>query len=252
MPTVLLGATILPAQDDEVVYKLPEPDLLPTPPLPHKTIPLKTQARISNSYKTSYIFGIDVSRYQEKINWQMVATDPNVKFVYLKATESSSHIDKYFHKNLREARRYGIPVGAYHFFSPNTSVSTQLKNFTDNINLKHHDLIPVVDVERRGRSSAASFHRKLSAFLREIERIYGVRPIIYTGVNFYNEHLAGRYTHHKFWIARYADQAPVIVDNAPVVLWQFTCKGFVNGIKGEVDRNCFMDNYSLKDILLPR
>lgn len=182
----------------------------------------------------------------------MVATDPNVKFAYIKATESSGHVDKYFTKNLAEARRHGIPVGAYHFFSPNASTSTQIKNFTDNVKLKYHDLIPVVDVEQRGRGSVAAFHRKLSAFLHEIERIYGVKPIIYTGVNFYNQHLAGRYTKYKFWIARYGNQPPAVRDNISIILWQFTSQGFVNGIKGEVDRNCFLENYSLRDILIPR
>lgn len=247
-----LCAAECPLPDDKYTYRLPEPDNLPIPPIPQRPLPLRSASIRTFSQRRGLIFGIDVSRYQEQINWQMVATDPNVQFAYIKATESSGHVDKYYQRNLSEARRFGIPVGAYHFFSPTASVSTQLKNFTDQFKLKYHDLIPVVDVERRGRASSASFHRRLTEFLKQIERIYGIRPIIYTGVNFYNEHMAGRYTQYKFWVARYADQPPKLVDGTPVVLWQFTCNGYVNGVKGEVDRNCFLDQFTLQDILLPR
>lgn len=237
--------------EDKLTYNLPQPDAMPALPLPQTALPIKAPTSRNASPTNPLVYGIDVSRYQEQINWQMVSTDPNVKFAYVKATESSGHVDRFYRRNIAEARRFGIPVGAYHFFSPNASIATQLQNFTDQIDLAHHDLIPVVDVEHRGRSSAASFHRKLSAFLREIERLYGIRPIIYTGVNFYNEHLAGRYTQYKFWIARYADMPPTLVDNVPIVMWQFTSTGFVNGIKGEVDRNCLLDEYGMADILLP-
>jgi lysozyme len=183
----------------------------------------------------------------------MVATDTNASFVYIKGTESTSHIDDEYQRNISEARRMGIPVGTYHFFSPKASGLIQFQNFSSNFDIKMQDLIPVVDVEHRGKVSLAYFHTQLKTLLEEIERAYGVRPIIYTGVNFYNKYLSGKYRKYKFFIARYnSDEQPELCDDVPIVLWQFTSQGNVNGIRGHVDRSCLLDNYSLHDIMLPR
>ena len=60
--------------------------------------------------------GIDVSKHNGNINWQQVAEDKNIKFVYIKATEGFSIVDSKYKKNLREARATGLKVGSYHFF----------------------------------------------------------------------------------------------------------------------------------------
>lgn len=243
----------LPDKHDEVVYMLPEPDALPLPPQPDRKIPFSMEPDKKTIQRTvTGECGIDVSHYQGSINWKMVATDPNVKFVYIKATESNTIADNYYHHNQREARAAGLPVGVYHFFSPKTSAYTQFRNFTDNVDPRKQDLLPIVDVEKRGRISLGEFQSRLRTFLVQVEKIYGAKPIIYTGVNFYNEHLAGAFLDYKFMIARYnVEVLPTLVDNPQIVLWQFTCKGIVCGIQCDVDRSCFVGNYSLKDILLP-
>ncbi len=206
---------------------------------------------IRRDVKASSFYGIDVSHYQGRINWSLVAADVNVSYVYIKATESSGIVDEYYHQNLREARRAGLPVGVYHFFSPKASATLQLKNFFENVDPRHQDLIPIIDVERRGRGSARDFHGRLQAFLHQVEKHFGVKPIIYTGENFYNAHLAGRYGNYKFMIARYGDVSPTLFDDVPVVMWQFTSSGSVAGIQGRVDRSCIQPSYSLSDIKLP-
>lgn len=181
----------------------------------------------------------------------MVATDPNASYVYIKGTESVSHVDDEYQRNIREAKRLGIPVGTYHFFSPKESGLIQFQNFSSVCDYKMQDLIPVVDVEHRGRVSLGYFHTQLKILLEEIERAYGVRPIIYTGVNFYNKYLSGMYKKYRFFIARYnTEEQPELCDDVPIVLWQFTPEGYVNGIKGHVDRSCLLDNYSLQDIMI--
>jgi len=51
-------------------------------------------------------------------------------------------------------------------------------------------------------------------------------------------------------IARYHTDIPELVNNVPFVMWQYTNVGRVPGIKGDVDRSRFMDNYGLTDILI--
>lgn len=235
-------------------YVLPVPDPQYKPDAPAATVNFVPEIRLHNirPHKTPSIYGIDVSHHQGSINWDMVAIDPNVSYVYIKGTESSSHVDNEYQRNIREAKRLGIPVGTYHFFNPRESGLVQFENFSSNFDIKLQDLLPVIDVEHRGKVSLGHFHSQLRILLEQVERAYGVRPIIYTGVNFYNKYLSGKYQKYKFFIARYnTENQPELCDDVPIVLWQFTSEGYVNGIKGHVDRSCLLDNYSLQDILMP-
>lgn len=67
------------------------------------------------------IHGIDVSRYQQQIDWKAVKRmeDKNVKigFAFIKATEGLSSVDRNFRKNWFNAKQATVPRGAYHFLS---------------------------------------------------------------------------------------------------------------------------------------
>ena len=236
----------------ELRQALPEPDPVLIPLRPHPVVEAIAEAQRHRINSGERRYGIDVSHYQGRIDWDKVATDPHVTYAYLKATEGAGYLDDTYFYNLREARRTGIRVGCYHFFSPTASVMAQLKNFTSNVDLKQHDLIPIIDVETRGRSRLSEFCSRLQNFLTCIEEHYGVKPIIYTSSNFYNKYLAGRLTDYKYMIARYHDEVPELTDDIRFVMWQFTASGRINGIPTAVDRSRFMDDYDLSDILLPR
>src|SRR5690606_2275403 len=60
--------------------------------------------------------GVDVSAWQGTVDWPTIARQ-DVDFAYVKATEGSSFVDRQFEANLRGARQAGLLVGAYHFFS---------------------------------------------------------------------------------------------------------------------------------------
>ena len=112
------------------------------------------------------------------------------------------------------------------------------------------DLIPIIDVEKRGRAPLATFNSRLRTFLQQVEEAYGVKPVIYTGMNFYNRYLVGQFTQYKFMIASYSEDIPQLLDEPRMVLWQFTAEGSVAGVRTHVDRSRFMDRYTLSDILL--
>ena len=237
---------------DAVVYALPEPDVLLAAPLPDRSAPHIQELRPPIRHTVNNVQqGIDVSHYQGIINWDQVALDENVQFVYVKATEASGYVDDLYLRNLYGAKKVHIPVGVYHFFSPSASALTQLQNFRSNVDPRQQDLIPIVDVEKRGRGSLANFQSRLRTFLDGVERMFGVKPIIYTGVNFYAKYLEGKFTQYRFMVARYADEFPGLSEDVPIVLWQYTCTGQVKGIQGDVDRSVFLDRYTVADILLP-
>lgn len=234
------------------IYDLPMPDLLPPVPPPDCPLPPVREQRPPIRHTVNLQQqGIDVSHYQGRIDWGEVARSGDVSFAYVKATEGAGYVDDCYLRNLYGAKRVGIPVGVYHFFSPSASALVQLENFRTNVDPRQQDLIPIVDVEKRGRGSLAQFQSKLRAFLEGVERMFGVKPIIYTGVNFYAKYLEGRFTGYRFMVARYADEFPGLSDDVPIVLWQYSCTSHVDGIKGHVDRSVFLDRYTVTDIMMP-
>ena len=76
-----------------------------------------------------HIHGIDLSHYQGEVFWEHVGANSKMAYVYLKATEGGTHIDKTYERNIELAHRYGLKVGSYHFFRPKTDLVKQLENF---------------------------------------------------------------------------------------------------------------------------
>ncbi len=194
--------------------------------------------------------GIDVSHYQGTIDWNKVANDEQVGFAFLKATEGQSLVDRQYLRNLNECRRLRIPVGVYHFLSTKVSPEDQLNNFLSNVRLDDTDLLPIVDVELKGRRTAEELRDDLAKFCELLEQSCKVRPIIYTSYNFYHNYLmGGRFDKYKVMIARYHPDEPSLRDGRQHVLWQFTQSGRVDGIRGRVDISRYGAGFSLKDLM---
>ena len=159
-------------------------------------------------------------------------------------------VDGTYERNLNEARRVGIKVGSYHFYSSRISVEEQFNNLKSHIIPQEQDLIPIIDVEKRGTVSHEVFISDLKRFLSMVEDVYGKKPIVYTYQNFYNKYLVGQIPEYKLMIACYKFDQPQLADNKDYVMWQFTSSGRVNGIKGNVDRSCILDDYAFSEIML--
>ena len=194
--------------------------------------------------------GIDVSRYQGNIDWKMVASDKNIKFVYIKASEGITISPKHYHLNIKEIRQAGIPVGAYHFFHPDISVQRQFDNFTKQVKKEDQDLVPLIDVESARNVPQKAVADSVKKFADMLEKHYGCRPMIYTGSDFYNNYLSYKFSKYPLFIARYSTAKPVLKDGAKWVLWQFTEKGKVAGIKDKVDMSRFNKGFGLANIMM--
>ncbi len=195
--------------------------------------------------------GIDVSHYQGRINWDEVARDPKVTYVYLKATEGTGNQDDTYRYNFQECKRVGLMVGAYHFFRPQLPVKGQFDNFMSRVETRKQDLLPVVDIETTNGVSDAVLQSRLLEFCELLEREFGKKPIIYTGKNFYNKHIHGnsRLRAYKFFIAAYSFIEPDLYDDNDYVLWQYSATGSVRGIRGNVDMSRFVGRHDIRDIL---
>ena len=187
-------------------------------------------------------YGIDVSHHQGSIDWNKVAQSSGsnvspIKFVIMKATEGSTFTDPYYTDNIRMARDAGFICGAYHFYNPVTSPQKQAENYINTVHLIKGDIIPVVDVERVGRSSA-DLQRELLVFLKALEKHYGVKPVIYASSKFRRRHLNNpEFDDYPFWVAHYYVVRPETAKSWRI--WQFTDHASIEGISGYTDFNVF-------------
>lgn len=188
------------------------------------------------------IHGIDVSRYQRTINWKNVKAmeEKNIKigFVFIKATEGITRIDEQFRRNWLQADEQEIPKGAYHFFIASRSGKKQAANFIQIVNLKKGDLPPVLDIEKTYGAKIKVIKSEVAAWLQAVENHYGVKPIIYTNIDFYENYLQQDFSQYPVWIAHYLQPQKPRLEHK-WAFWQHSEAGRVNGIAAPVDFNVF-------------
>ncbi len=186
--------------------------------------------------------GIDVSVWQGDINWKKVKAD-GIEFAIIRSGwgwHSDGEMDKYFTKNIKNAKNAGIKVGVYHY-SYATSIENARQEAKYCLEIVKSAGIPLdlpiyFDIEDK---SIANRHNKNTrtnmciAFCTEIEKA-GYWAGVYANLNWYNnylnkEELAKRYT---LWLAQYNNIKDMDCD-----IWQYTSSGRVNGINNVVDIN---------------
>lgn len=196
----------------------------------------------------AHVHGIDISHYQGDVFWETVSENSKTAYVYIKATEGGDRIDAKYEQNMLTAHRYGLKVGSYHFYRAKTPQELQLANFVLQCKPSEQDLIPMIDVETTSGLPTEEFCDSLFKFLDLIEETYHQRPLIYTGTNFYNKHLAEKLDRYLIMIAQYSTREPKLIDERDITLWQYTAKGYINGIKGYVDKSRFMGDHKLREL----
>jgi lysozyme len=201
------------------------------------------------------IHGIDVSRYQQLISWtavkQMKVEDIQLGFAFIKATEGLRNVDPFFNRNWKKAKQAGVVRGAYHFFIARKDAKLQAENFIKQVRLESGDLPPVLDIEQSFGVPAPHLQQQVQQWLDVMENYYGVKPIIYTYVTFYERYLQGRFDDYPLWVAHYLQprQPRISRDWA---FWQHSEQGRVDGILSKVDFNVFNgDSVAFKSLLVP-
>ena len=213
-------------------------------------------------YTTERIYGIDISRHQHEKGRKRYGIDFSklritslgkrhdaqgrtfpVSFIYIKSTEGTTIRNRYFMSDYMKAKKAGIHVGAYHFFSLKSSAELQAKYFVNHTLFRKGDFPPVLDVEPtdaqiRKMGGDEALMRRIRIFMEYVEKRTGMRPILYVSQMFINRHMANAADIKKkynVWIARYGQYKP----DVRLVYWQLCPDGRVDGITGEVDINVF-------------
>ena len=190
--------------------------------------------------------GIDISKHQGNINWDELKNSYNIKFVYIKATEGSSHIDPRYKEYIKAARKHGFKVGSYHFFRTTSSAQDQFVNFVKTVNREEQDLLPMIDIEEKKNWTEQQLRDSVKVFADLLENYYGCKPLIYTGEKFYNNFLGLAFKHYPLFIAKYSPTSPNV--NTKWTMWQFSESGIFKGVNTTVDMSRFNTGCSVKDI----
>lgn len=193
--------------------------------------------------RTAYpIRGVDVSSYQGRIDWNEIASQ-GISFAFVKATEGSSLVDPCFAYNYENAAAAGLRVGAYHFFSFDSSAETQADSFIKTVTKTENMLPPVIDVELYGEylksppEDREAIQNELKHLISRLTDEYGVTPIIYTTSKSMKLILENDTMGCDLWI-RDVLKKP----NREFTFWQYSSRGRLKGFSGKekyIDLNVF-------------
>lgn len=198
--------------------------------------------------------GVDVSKYQGKIDWAKVAAD-DVEYAFIRLgirgyTEGAIQEDENFEDNIKGALDNDLQVGVY-FFTQATSVEEAEEEAQFVLDaIEPYDVrYPVVlDVEAVANSNART--RDLTkeertqyciAFCEMIKNA-GYKPMIYGNLKTFMMMLdLEQLEDYDKWFALYDEQ---VYYPYAFKVWQYTDSGKVDGIEGEVDLNISFEDLS--------
>ena len=189
--------------------------------------------------------GIDVSKWNGNIDWNAVKNS-GVQFVIIRCGYRGSSAgalieDSKFKSNIKGAQAAGLKVGVY-FFTQAVNEVEAVEEASMVINLvKGYTLsFPVyLDVEgSNGRGDSISASQRtanIKAFCGTIANA-GYKAGVYANTTSFTSMInTSQITNYKIWLAQYAQA--VTYTGSRYDMWQYTSKGRVTGISGNVDMN---------------
>jgi GH25 family lysozyme M1 (1,4-beta-N-acetylmuramidase) len=191
--------------------------------------------------------GIDVSKYQGRIRWSAVAST-RVRFVIMRATKGNRYRDGKYARNLAGATQHRLVVGAYHFAKPGSApwdARAEADHFLRVARVAAGDVVPVLDIEETGGLSPRQLRAWARAWLERVEARTGVRAMIYSGSHFWQGFMRNTTWFarlgHPLWVAHWYVGAPRVPGRRwggrGFAVWQWSARGRVAGIRGDVDRD---------------
>ena len=195
--------------------------------------------------------GIDVSHWQNTIDWTQVAA-AGKRFAFMKASEGTTLADPTYSMNRAQAKAVGLYVGAYHFARPDRTPGDPIAEadyFLAMSQLAAGDLVPVLDLEDTGGLSPVELQEWVKSYLERVYERTGAHGMIYTSPTFWKNAMGdttwfAANGYGMVWVAHWTTgPAPTIPaqnwGGDGWTFWQYTSSGSVPGISGRVDLDRF-------------
>lgn len=208
-------------------------------------------------YSDKYVVkGIDVSHHNPILNWEMVM-EQDISFAYIKATEGITHEDRNYIYNYDLAKKTNVKVGSYHFYTFGLSGIEQARHFIKKAKCRKGDLIPAIDVEHSPANPYSKDEKYIALVVSELKILenalyehYGVHPVIYTNKDCYKLYVKKNFPDNLIWMCDLHNEPSDDVTNWRI--WQFSHKGNLPGIDGDIDLNYYRYSFDqFKELLLP-
>lgn len=198
---------------------------------------------------------MDVSRWQGSINWDKVKASGLVSGVMLRAMGNSAkdapskpYIDPTFERNYAECQRLGIPCGVYYYCKAvnTTEADAELALLRKVLTGKTLQLPVAVDIEDtyvQAPLDKQALTDIAAHALGTVER-WGFYAILYTGLYFSRDSLymtGAALKPYDVWLAAYRSKKPA--PEWSFGLWQYTSKGKIPGVSGDVDLSVSYKDY---------
>lgn len=187
--------------------------------------------------------GIDISHHQGTIDFDKLKG--NADFAMVRTSYGAFYEDRNYKQNIEGLERVGIPYGFYHF-SYATDVADAKKEAEGFINLikNYKPLYPVViDIESSDRTANVRGDTLVdiaSTFCKMVEDA-GYYVMIYANLDYLNNKLnSSELNKYDKWLAQWSSKPTY---NKEFGMWQYSSKGSVPGINGNVDLNIAYKDY---------
>lgn len=195
--------------------------------------------------------GIDVSKWNEEIDWQAVK-EAGIEFAIIRcgyrgASSGALVIDPMYEENIKGAIEAGIPVGVYFYTQALSEVeaveeASMVIRLIEDYDVDYPVFLDSESAGGKGRADELEAEERTQihkAFLETISAA-GYETGIYASKNWLNDQVdVTELSEYKTWLAEYAD---VPTYDEYYHMWQYTSKGTVDGIDTHVDLNlCYMN-----------
>ena len=198
-----------------------------------------TFADLKKKYETGNAFiGIDVSKYQGNINFEKVK-EAGCHFVILRIAiynNGKFGIDSKFEQYYKDAKAAGLLIGVYYYSVDNTTelMKQHCAEIAAALKGKEIDFPIAYDFEKwkgfqKLKMNSSDLNNMFYLFCSELES-YGYETMIYANKYFLNHYF--RPGGHKIWLAEWTAQPSYV---GKIHFWQFSAKGRISGISGDVD-----------------
>lgn len=193
--------------------------------------------------------GIDVSYHQGIIDWKKVK-ESGIEFAIIRAGYGKSNVDKQFKNNVNGCIENNIPFGVYWFiYGVNPAEAVQnavkchetIKQYKDKISMRVWcDLEYDTDrnAQKRGFNLTKEVRTEMVIAFCEKMKEYGYSVGNYANPDYLNNKL-NDLSQYPLWLARYSTTK----GNYECEMWQYSSKGIVPGINGNVDMNHFYGDF---------
>lgn len=181
---------------------------------------------------------IDVSKYQGDIDWEKAHV--GLGFAILRSSVGVNKDGKY-QEYVKGCTEYNVPYHAYHYIkATNEAEARNEAKIMADATAGTNPLFYVIDAEYDG-IKASDARAICEAFEAGLRHYIGdtIRVAVYIGHHLYKSWALNYDRYEYVWIPRYGtnDGTPQTPPDYQCDLWQYTSRGKINGISGNVDCN---------------